>query len=180
MHFPSFLFPMLFGAILLLVVLFVVIFAVVCYINKAMKEEKIYPKIAARFKMVMISTTVILFIGIIPSLFMGYKIGYNRFEESINHFSANDIETYYAEVKAVSEDTITVAGISLSEEKYHQEFCYQISSEVSIICGDEQISLTDLENGDLVSITLVTGKGHLIGITDIFKITLLNSGKSSN
>lgn len=68
MHFPSFLLPILFGAILLLVVLFVVILVVVCYINKAMKEEKIYPKIAARFKMVIISTIVILFIGIIASL----------------------------------------------------------------------------------------------------------------
>lgn len=173
MHFPSFLSPILFGAILLLAVLFAVILVVVRYINKAIEGEKVYPKIAARFKMVMISTIVILFVGIIASLFMGYKIGYNRFEESINHFSANDIETYYAEVKAVSEDTITVAGISLSEEKYHREFCYQISSEVSIICGDEPISLTDLEKGDLVSITLITGKGHLIGITDIFKVTLL-------
>lgn len=45
MHFPSFLLPILFRAILLLVVLFVVILVVVCYINKAMKEEKIYPKI---------------------------------------------------------------------------------------------------------------------------------------
>lgn len=174
MDFPSFLSPMFFCTALLLVILSAIIVAVTHYIDKVIKEGQVNSEMASRFKKVIISTIVILFVGIIASLFMGYRIGYNRFEESIDHFSANDIETYYAEVKGVGKNTITVEGISLNEEKYHHEFCYQVSGEVGIVCGDKPISLSTLEEGDLVSITIITGKGHLAGITDIFKITLLN------
>ena len=116
---------------------------------------------------------IILFIGIITSLFTGYKIGYNRFEESIDHASALDIETYYAEVKAVGENTITVEGLSLNEEKYRGEFSYEILGEVSITYKNESITLSELQKGDLVSVILVVREGHIAGINDIWKITLI-------
>jgi len=182
MGFPAFLFP-----VLIIIVLFAAAFSAVIiaiyfqiykhYINNVLKKGKVHSAMAPPYKVVIISTIIILFIGIVVSLFAGYRIGYNRFEEDIDHVSASDFETYYAKVKEVGENTITVEGISINEEKYRGEFCYEIWGEVSIVCGDSSIPLSALEKGDLVSVILITGDGRITGITDIYKITRLDSEK---
>lgn len=178
MKFPAFLIPTLFIIILCIAVFSAVIIAIYFqiykhYINKVLKKGKVTSAMAPPYKVLIISTMIILFIGIITSLFTGYKIGYNRFEESIDHASALDIETYYAEVKAVGENTITVEGLSLNEEKYRGEFSYEIWGEVSITYKNESITLSELQKGDLVSVILVVKEGHIAGINDIWKITLI-------
>lgn len=108
---------------------------------------------------------------------LGYKTAQNYYEASIDEFSATDLETYYAEVKEVNERTLTVKGLSINEEKYQGEFQYEIWGEVTIVQGSEIITLSDLEQGDIVSIILITGEGHVKGITDAFKITLIKEAE---
>ncbi len=182
MEFPSFLLPAFFIIILFVAAFPAVIIAIYLqiykhYINKALKTGKIHSTMAPPYKVVIILTIGVLFIGIIASLFAGYKVGYNRFEESIDHFSASDLETYYAEVKAVGENTITVEGLALNEEKFRGEFSYEIWGEVSIVWKNELIALSDLKEGNLISVILITGEGRVAGITDIYKITLLDNKK---
>ena len=107
----------------------------------------------------------------------GYKTAQNYYEASIDEFSAPDLETYYAEVKEVNEITLTVKGLSINEEKYQDEFQYEISGQVTIVQGNEIITLSELEQGDIVSIILITGEGHVKGITDAFKITLIKEAE---
>ena len=109
---------------------------------------------------------------------VGYKTAQNYYEASIDEFSAADLETYYAEVKEVNERTLTVKGLSINEEKYQGESQYEISGQVTIVQGNEIITLLELEQGDIVSIILITGEGHVKGITDAFKI--LNGNRICN
>ncbi|HMM06907.1 MAG TPA: hypothetical protein PKD52_09595 [Clostridiales bacterium] len=88
--------------------------------------------------------------------------------------SAFDIQTFYAEVKDVGDNTILVEGISLNDESYRGEFRYDVWEATKLEWRNSPISLSDLDEGDLVSITLITDRG---GITDIFKIQLLDDEK---
>lgn len=65
-------------------------------------------------------------------------------------------------------------GISSNEKKYQGEFRYEIGGEVSIVKDDKIISISDLEQGDLISVILIAGEGHVKGITDVFKITIIS------
>lgn len=179
MKFPAFLLPTLFiiifGVLAFTAVIITIYFQIYKhYINKVLKKGKVGSTMAPPYKVLTVSTIAILFIGIVASLFTGYKIGYNRFEESIDHASAMDIETYYAKVKAVGENTITVEGLSFNEEKYRGEFSYEIWGEVSITYRDKSIALSELNKGDVVSVILVVKEGHVTGVNDIWKITLLD------
>ena len=116
-------------------------------------------------------TVTVLIVGIVASFFLGYKIAYDRFESSAEQISPFNIQTYYAEVKEVGENTITVEGISLNEENYRGTFQYDIWGETSIIWKNESITLTDLESGDMVAVTIIMAGGD---IADVFKIQLLN------
>lgn len=185
MLYSSVLFPAFFIIIFLVILIPIVIISVYLriytrHINHALSNRQFRTKMAPPHNVIIISTIVVLFLGIIVSLFVGYKTAQNYYEGSIEQFSATEIETYYAKVKEIGEKTITVEGISINEEKYRGEFQYEIWGEVSIVKGNELISLSDLEQGDLVSIIIVCGEGHLNGITDVFKITLINEAENIN
>jgi len=47
---------------------------------------------------------------------------------------------------------------------------YDIWAETNVVSGNEVISVSDLAQGNMVAITLVSGAGD---ITDVFKIQLL-------
>ena len=83
-----------------------------------------------------------------------------------------DIYTFYAQVQEIAPNSISVEGLSLNEEPYRGVIQYDIWAETSIVRGSEVIQLSDLKQGDIVAITLVTGGGN---ITDIFKIQVLQS-----
>lgn len=167
----------------LLITIFVVIipfFIIVVYlqiykrhVNNVLNNSEYHGRMVSPHKVVIVSTVIVLFIGIIVSLFVGYKIAQNYYEGSIDQFAATDLETYYAEVKEISENTIIVEGISINEKKYQGEFRYEIGGEVSIVKDDKIISISELEQGDLISVILIAGEGHVKGITDVFKITVI-------
>jgi len=92
----------------------------------------------------------------------------------LSQTSTFDIQSFYAEVKEVGDNTILVKGISLNDESYRGEFRYNVWEATRLEWRNTPISLSDLDEGDLVSITLVTDLG---GITYIFKIQLLDDEK---
>jgi len=177
MKFPAFLFPAFF-IIIVFVVAFPAIITMVYlqvykrYVNRVFNSDKVHPTMVPPYKIVITLTIAVLFVGILVSLFVGYKVGYERFEEGIEEFSALDVQTFYAEVTEIGEQTITFKGISLNEEKYRGDFQYEVWGETSIVYQNTLISLSDLQQGDLISVILTTDKN---ASTELFKIQLIAS-----
>lgn len=170
MGFPAFMIIILFIIVLLFAVLAVYLYIYKRKINRVLVTGESGVKMPAPYKVAATLTTILLVIGIIVSYFVGYKVAYDRLENSMGQLSPMDIDTFYAEVQEITPNTISVEGLSLNEEQYRGIIQYDVWAETSVVCGNEVIKLSDLEPGDVVAITLVTGAGD---ITDIFKIQLL-------
>ena len=177
MTLPTFLFP----AFLIIVAFVVALPAVITmiylqvyknYVNRVFNSNKAHSTMVPPYKIVIILTVVVLFFGVLLSLFVGYKIGNYEYEKNLEEWSAFDLQTFYAEVLEVGEHTITFNGISLNEERYRGEFQYEVWGETSIAHGDQPIALADLGPGDLISVILTTDKN---AATDLFKIQLIAS-----
>ncbi|MFC4402520.1 hypothetical protein [Gracilibacillus xinjiangensis] len=171
MGFPIYIYA-LFAILLILVAAVIVYFQVYKrHINKALeatggKRTSMVPP----HRVAIVMTIIVLLIGILISYYAGYINAYKDYEEDAWVMQHSDIQTYYAEVKEIGERSIVVGGISLNDENYQGEFQYDVWGEVTIYRQDTVIQLSDLSEGDLVSITLLTDRA---GITSIFKIQLL-------
>lgn len=137
------------------------------HINKALNAKAKPRTMAPPYKVAVALTVMILLIGVFASFLAGYKVAYDRFENSDITF---DVRSFYAKVNKIGENTITVNGISLNDEEYRGEFSYDVHEGVSIVRKDVPIDLTDVEVGDLVCVTLLTAGGD---VTDIIKIQVL-------
>ena len=175
MTFPTFLLP----AFLIIVVFVVALPAIITmiylkvyknYVNRVFNSNKAHSTMVPPYKIVIILTVVVLFFGVLLSLFVGYKIGNYEYENNLEEWSAFDLQTFYAEVSEVGEHTITFNGISLNEERYRGEFQYEVWGETTIAHKDQPISLSDLVPGDLISVILTTDKN---AATELFKIQLI-------
>jgi len=169
-------FPIYFLALFVILIIFVA--TVIVYfqvykrhINRALgaTEGKIISMVPP-YRVAIVMTIIVLLIGLFISYFAGYANAYKDNEEDAWVMSHSDIQTFYAEVKEIGENSLVVEGISLNDENYRGEFQYAVWGEVSIYRQDAVIQLSDLSEGDLVSITLLTDR---TGITNIFKIQLL-------
>lgn len=175
MGFPLFLLIVLAVAALLIATVVVYFQVYKRNINKALETNaSTHVPMTPPHKVAIVLTIAVLIVGILISYFAGYKAAYNNYEESLSQTSTFDIQTFYAEVKEVGDNTILVEGISLNDESYRGEFRYDVWKETKLEWRNTPISLSDLDEGDLVSITLVTDRG---GITDIFKVQLLDDDK---
>ncbi len=167
MGFPIFIIAGLFFVVLLIIALVVYFQIYKSHINKALNAKTKFSAMTPPYKVVVTLTMIALMIGIFISYLAGYKVANDRFVTASMTF---DVHSFYAQVKEIDENTITVDGISLNDAKYRGEFKYELYEDVGILWNDEPISLSDIKSGDFVCITLVTGGGN---ITDIFKIQLL-------
>lgn len=175
MTFPVPLFPAFFVIVVFVVAMPAVITMIYLqvyrhYVNRVFNSNKAHSTMVPPYKIVIILTVVVLFLGVLSSLFVGYKIGNAEYEKNVEELSAFDFQTFYAEVSEVGEHTITFNGISLNEERYRGEFQYEVWGETSIAHKDQPIALSDLGPGDLISVILTTDKN---AVTDLFKIQLI-------
>lgn len=175
MTFPVPLFPAFFVIVVFVVTMPAVITMIYLqvykhYVNRFFNSNKDHSTMVPPYKIVIILTVAVLFLGVLSSLFVGYKIGNAEYEKNAEELSAFDFQTFYAEVSEVGEHTITFNGISLNEERYRDEFQYEVWGETSIVHKDQPIALSDLGPGDLISVILTTDKN---AVTDIFKIQLI-------
>ena len=144
-------------------------------INKALATNaNTHNPMTLPFKVAIVLTIAVLIVGLSISCFVGYKVAYYKYEESLSQTLTFDIQTFYAEVKEVSDNTVLVEGISLNDENYQGEFKYNITEGTKLERGNTSIDITDFDEGDLVSVILVTDSS---GFTDIFKIRLLDDLK---
>lgn len=143
------------------------------HINKALKSnnEK-RSTLAPPYKITIIMSGFILLMGILISYFAGYTNAYKDYEKTLWEFKPTDVETFYAQITEIDNDSIVVEGIELNKEEFQGTLNYDFFEEqITIYQNDDVIGLPELSNGDLVSITLLTDRS---GSTDIFKIELLD------
>lgn len=168
MEFPVFFIFVLFFVALLIVTIVVYLQIYKSNINKALNAETKPSAMAPPYKVALVLTIIVVAIVFAVGMLFSYAKGYSAAKDDSPGI---DIHSFYAEVKEIDENTITVEGISLNDEEYRGEFKYWVHESVIIVWKNEPINLSDIEQGDLVCVTLVTGGGD---ITDIFKIQLLN------
>ena len=171
MEFPAFLTVILGAVVCLAVVLAVYLCVYKRRINRALATGERGARMPAPYQVAAVLTVVLLTAGIVVSYFAGYKTACDRMETGAAVLSPEDLSTFYAEVEEVAPNAITVTGIALNEAAYRGTIRYEVWGETQVMSGTEAMALSDLERGDLVAITLVTGAG---GITDVFKIQLLS------
>lgn len=177
MAFPTFLLPA-FLVILVFVVALPAIITMVYlqvykhYVNKAFNSNKAHSTMVPPYKIVIVLTVAVLFLGVFLSLFIGYKVGNAEYDKNVEELSAFDFQTFYAEVTEIGEHTITLNGISLNEKEYRGKFQYEVWGETSIAHQNKPIALSDLKPGDLISVILTTDKN---AVTTLFKIQLISS-----
>ena len=175
MGFPIFFLIVLAVAALLIATVAVYLIVYKRNINKALETNaNTHNRMTPPYKVAIVLTNAVLIVGLLISYFVGYKVAYDKYEESLSQTLTFDIQTFYAEVKEVSDNTVLVEGISLNDENYQGEFKYDITEGTKLEWGNTSISLSDLDEGDLISIILLTDSS---GITDIFKIQLLDNGR---
>lgn len=172
MNFPIFFLPVLAVATLLIVT--VVVYFQVYKRNKRKALETnsgTHVPLTPWDKTAILLTIAVFIVGIVISYFVGYKTAYDTYEESLSQASIFDIQTYYAEIKEIDGSTLFVEGVSLNDENYRGEFQYDVQDGTKLEWHDAPISFSDLEDGDLISITIIVDR---TGIADIFKIQLLD------
>ncbi len=175
MDFPIFLVIILAAVVLLIVTLAVYVRLYKRNMGKTLDNSAgTHASIIPLNKAAIVLTIVFLIIVISISYFTGYKVAYDTYEENLSQTSTFDIQTYFAEVKEISGNALLVEGISINDEDYRGEFRYDVLEETKLEWHDNPISLSDIDEGDLVSITLVVDQ---TGVEDIFKIQLLDDEK---
>ena len=172
MFFPNYILVLL-AVVIIFVVTIIVYFQIYKrHINKALdinNEQR--STMTPPYKITIIMSVFVLIIGILISYFAGYMNAYKDYEKNLWVMSPSDVQTFYAEMKEVSGDTISVEGISLNSEDYQGLLNYDfIEEQITIYQKDHVISVSDLSKDDLISITLLTDRS---GSTSIFKIELL-------
>ncbi len=166
--------PVFFVLILFLLILLILLIYMQIYkskINKALNTTQNHPKMPSPHKVATALTIVVLTIGIIASYLVGYKTSYDRFENNTEQLSPADIQTFYANIQSISENTLTVNGIPINDQAYRGVLKYDISQGTAIFCNYKTMTLADLKSGDLVAITLITAGGDVV---DIYKIQLIS------
>lgn len=161
----------LFLFILLLSTVFIYLQIYKRKINKTLNTTEKTSKMPSPYQFAIVLTIIILSIGMVASYFIGYKVAYDRFENSARQLSASDIQTFYANIQSIDENTLTVNGISLNEEAYRGTFEYNVTQATVILYKEKTITFSDLKSGDFVAITLITAGGDVV---DIYKIQLLS------
>lgn len=123
----------------------------------------------APFSVAAVLIIAFLLFAILLSFIIGFGMGYRSLDRESD--GQIDIQTLYAEITEIGTDTITVEGLQLNGTNYRSEFTFQLHEGLMIECNDTQISISDLNEGDFVSIILLTDLG---GIEDVFKIYLIS------
>lgn len=126
---------------------------------------------------ILLSVLVILAVAVI-SFFVGYKVAYDRSENSLNQNETLP-QTFYAEIKEINDSNILVEGLSVNDYNYRGEFSFQVQDETKLEWRGTQLSVSELEVGDLVAITFMGGitETYPAGIDDVVRIQLLDDEK---
>ena len=108
---------------------------------------------------------------------VGYIIGAGEGSSSDGGDSLS--QTFYAEILEINGSSLLVKGLSVNDINFRGEFSFSVSEKTKLEWRYTEITLSDLDVGDTVSITF---KGEIMEsypaiISEIVKIQLLDDEK---
>ena len=121
---------------------------------------------------------MLVIIALVIGYFVGYKRGYDKIESASQNVNYNnEQQTFYAEIKEINNNNaFLVEGLSVNDINYRGEFTFSVIGETKLEWRGTEISISDLEIGDNISITF-TGEiidSYPAQIKDVVKIQLLD------
>ena len=122
--------------------------------------------------MKIILITFIVVIALILGYFVGYKRAYDKIE---NANQTIDQQTFYAEIKEITDNHFLVQGLTVNDINYRGEFTFSIMGETELLWRGAEIELSDLDVGDNIAITFVGEvlESYPAQITEIVRVQLL-------
>lgn len=130
------------------------------------------------FKIILVILIVV--ISLVLGYFIGYKRAYDKIESASQNISYNNNQqTFYAEIKQINGTNILVKGLSVNDINYRGEFTFSVVGETKLEWRGTEISLSDLDVGDNISITFT---GEILDsspaqLKDVIKIQLSDDEK---
>ena len=118
---------------------------------------------------------LIIFIVVI-ALILGYFVGYKRAYDKIENANQTiDQQTFYAEIKEITDNHFLVQGLTVNDINYRGEFTFSIMGETELLWRVAEIELSDLDVGDNIAITFVGEvlESYPAQITEIVRVQLL-------
>ena len=120
---------------------------------------------------------IILIIFIVAiALILGYFVGYKRAYDKIENANQTiDQQTFYAEIKEITDNHFLVQGLTVNDINYRGEFTFSIMGETELLWRGAEIELSDLDVGDNIAITFVGEvlESYPAQITEIVRVQLL-------
>ncbi len=119
---------------------------------------------------------LIIFVVVI-ALILGYFVGYKRAYDKIENANQTiDQQTFYAEIKEITDNHFLVQGLTVNDINYRGEFTFSIMGETELLWRGAEIELSDLDVGDNIAITFVGEvlESYPAQITEVVRIQLLD------
>ena len=100
-------------------------------------------------------------------------------EGEIREIDENNSQTFYAEIKKINYTSLLVDGLDVNDINYRGEFSFKISENTKLEWRSTQINISDLEEGDNISITFEGSiqETYPAKINDVVRIQLLDDEK---
>lgn len=114
---------------------------------------------------------ILLVVIAVVFYFIGYKVAYDRIERAAETQNY-ETQTFYATIVATNETYFLVSGIEINDINYRGEFTFPIRGETSYTWRGTEISPSDLDVGDTISITfsgeiLEIYPGEILNVTRV-------------
>ena len=119
---------------------------------------------------------LIIFVVVI-ALILGYFVGYKRAYDKIENANQTiNQQTFYAEIKEITDNHFLVQGLTVNDINYRGEFTFPIMGETELLWRGAEIELSDLDVGDNIAITFVGEvlESYPAQITEVVRIQLLD------
>lgn len=78
------------------------------------------------------------------------EIEYEQFEDTV---SDSNLQTFYAEIKNINGSNLLVDGLDVNDINYRGEFSFKVTEETKLEWRNFKIEISDLDEGDNISIT---------------------------
>lgn len=110
--------------------------------------------------------------------FVGYKVAYDRIESTTTQ-KINEFQTFFATISEIKDTSFTVKGMEINDINYRGNFTLPIMEETSYVWRGTELSPSELDVGDNISITfygeiLETDPAY---IQDVTRVQLLDDEK---
>lgn len=124
-----------------------------------------------------IALTILLVVALMAaSYFIGYKKAYDDFERGLDNAPDYGHQTFYAKIIETDGVSLLVEGIPENDINFRGEFRFSIHEETKLEWRYTEIEASDLDAGDLISITFVGAVQETdpAGIQEVTKVLLLD------